>query len=93
MSNASSKTAWLVYADAYSPGWHAKVNGKPLPVIKAYTAFKAVCVEPGLNQVEFYYYNGVHSMCLRVFAAIAGFAAALALVTLFYLALKEPFAG
>jgi hypothetical protein len=45
--------AWLVYADAYHPGWRATVNGGPAKVWKANLAFKALYLAPGDNAVEF----------------------------------------
>lgn len=90
-SNSAAATAWLVYSDAYAPGWHATVNGKPAAVLKAYAAFKAIPVEPGNNRVELYYHKGLLSTCLSIFAATAGLAAFFALFVLIWLAAVEPF--
>ena len=54
--------AWLIYADAYHPGWHAQVNGEAVPIAKAYSAFKAVWVPPGKNTVGFVFINGLSSL-------------------------------
>ncbi len=93
VSNASPGPAWLVYSDAYSPGWHASVNGNSTPVLKAYGAFKAIRLDSGENKVRLNYYNGLSSMCLEAFAVAAACATALALAVLFWLAVKEPFTG
>lgn len=45
--------AWLVYADAFHPGWRAAVNGRPVKVWKANLAFKALYLPPGDNAVDF----------------------------------------
>jgi len=45
--------AWLVYADAYHPGWRVAVNGRPAKVWKANLAFKALYLAPGDNAVDF----------------------------------------
>lgn len=45
--------AWLVYADAFHPGWRATVNGRPAKVWKANLAFKALYLPPGDNAVDF----------------------------------------
>jgi hypothetical protein len=45
--------AWLIYLDAFNPGWHATVNGKPKAILAANLAFKAVKLEPGSNRVSF----------------------------------------
>lgn len=49
----SSDGAWLVYADAFHPGWRATVNGTPVPIAEAYLAFKAVWLQTGLAVVRF----------------------------------------
>lgn len=51
----SSKGLWLVYADAFNSGWHAKIDGKPVPVYKAYLVFKAIWVASGRHEIQFYY--------------------------------------
>ncbi len=45
--------AWLVYADAFHPGWRAQVNASPAKVWKANLAFKALYLPPGDNAVDF----------------------------------------
>jgi hypothetical protein len=45
--------AWLVYADAFHPGWRATVIGRPAKVWKANLAFKALYLRPGDNAVDF----------------------------------------
>ena len=92
LSNGLAQPAWLIYADAYSPGWHATVNQKPVPILKAYGAFKAIRVLPGASQVRFYYHDGIHWFCLNVFAAMAGSMIAIALLWLLWLIMKELFA-
>lgn len=51
----SSQGAWLVYADAFNPGWHAKIDGKQVPVYNAYLVFKAIWVKSGRHEIQFYY--------------------------------------
>ncbi len=53
VEGAGEKGAWLVYADAYHPGWRAAVDGRPATVWKANTAFKAVYLPPGAKTVGF----------------------------------------
>jgi hypothetical protein len=92
LSNGFAQPAWLIYADAYSPGWHATVNGKQVPIVKAYGAFKAVQVQPGTSQVRFYYHAGIHSLCLDIFRAMAVCSVALGLLWLLWLIMNECFA-
>ncbi len=46
---------YLVYNDAYDPGWHAAINGKAVELQRANIAFKGIWVPSGLNRVEFIY--------------------------------------
>ncbi len=90
-TNSFPGAAWLVYSDAYTPGWHATVNGKPEPIWEAYAAFKAVHVEPGANTVRFTYEPGIRSICLTLFSTAAGILVAIGLVALGLLGFKEAF--
>jgi len=49
---------WLVYADAFHPGWRAEVNGREVTIAEAYLAFKAVPVKKGKNVVRFAFDRG-----------------------------------
>ena len=89
LRNGCGQPAWLVYADANAPGWHASVNAKPTPILTAYGAFKAVRVDPGDNQVRFHYDAGVRSLSLRLLTAMAAGWVAVALVVLAWLAYKQ----
>lgn len=53
--DASSRPggAWLVYLDAFHPGWRVTVNGERRRVATANLAFKAVRVPGGRSEVEF----------------------------------------
>lgn len=63
--------AWLVYADAWHPAWHASVNGKAVPVARAYLGFKAVPLEKGLNRVTFWFFDGLCTVALYGLAVLA----------------------
>lgn len=43
----------LVLSDSYFPGWKARVDGVPTPIIRANHQFRAVPLEPGSHTVEF----------------------------------------
>ncbi len=89
VKNTSAGPAWLVYADAYTPDWHAEVNGKPVTIREAYAAFKAVRVDPGESHVRFYYDRGWHSRCLSLLGALSGLAAAAGLGCLLWVGIRE----
>jgi hypothetical protein len=45
----------LVLSDTYFPGWEASIDGRPVPIIEAYGAFRAVVVEKGQHRVAMHY--------------------------------------
>jgi hypothetical protein len=47
--------ALLVLTDTYYSGWHATVNGEPVPILRADHAFRGIHLEPGRSQVIFRY--------------------------------------
>jgi hypothetical protein len=63
-----SVPAWLVYADAYHPEWHARINDNAVPVEAAYGTFKAVRVPPGKSRVEFHFRGSRPSLPVTVAA-------------------------
>ena len=44
--------AWLVYADAWHPGWKATVDGRTVPIVQASVGFKAISLESGRHDVR-----------------------------------------
>jgi hypothetical protein len=51
----ASADAHIVLVDAYDPGWHATVDGRPSEVLRANVGFRAVALPPGKHTVEFLY--------------------------------------
>ncbi|MEO6810025.1 MAG: YfhO family protein, partial [Isosphaeraceae bacterium] len=51
----STKSAYLVLADTFDPGWSATIDGRPAPIYPAYVAFRAVLVPEGRHRVVFRY--------------------------------------
>ncbi len=51
--------AWLLYADAMYPGWHASIDGESAPIAEANLAFKAVWVPAGAHAVRFWFRRGL----------------------------------
>jgi Bacterial membrane protein YfhO len=70
---AVSEGAWLVYADAFYPGWHATVDGRDAPIAEANLAFKAVWLPSGDHSVELSYRRGWSHLASY---ALAGFGVA-----------------
>ena len=46
---------WLVVADAWFPGWKARLDGEEVPILRANHAFRAVRLPAGSSAVEFVY--------------------------------------
>jgi hypothetical protein len=67
-----SRPGVLVLADAYYPGWNARLDGAPVPTLRADTALRAVVVPPGEHRVEWRY----EPRAFRVGIALAGLGAA-----------------
>jgi uncharacterized membrane protein YfhO len=72
----------LVVSGLFYPGWQARLDGRPVPIVQANLALRAVAVPPGLHQVEWRY---------RPWWAIPAFVGGiLGLLVLVCLALKLP---
>ncbi|MDI6743302.1 MAG: hypothetical protein QMD11_11270, partial [Smithella sp.] len=67
MHNDSPDPVWLFYSDVWHPLWRATVNGKQTSVYKANLAYKAVKLEPGSNNVHFYFKSKLMSVLYLVF--------------------------
>lgn len=64
---------WMMYADVWHPGWTATVNERPVPVERAFLAYKAVKLEPGANVVRFRFRDPVRAACYRLIGAASVF--------------------
>ncbi len=54
--NVTGANPWLVWNEAYTPGWRAWVNGNPAPIARAFGFFMAVPAVPrGNHSIEFRY--------------------------------------
>jgi len=76
--------AWLLYADAMYPGWHASIDGEPAPIAEANLAFKAVWVPSGAHEVRFWFARGF-SYWATWAIALFGLASAIGFVALAFL--------
>ena len=70
---------YLVVTDQYYPGWEARVNGVPVPILRANAAFRAVRVPRGVSAVTFSY----QPASLRIGAWISAVSWALVLLFAF----------
>lgn len=63
--------AWMVYDDAYHPGWKAYVDGQKVDISQANLAFKAVYLSEGSSEIVLKFFNGKGSV-LSIFFSIWG---------------------
>jgi len=57
-------------ADLYFPGWTARVDGRPVPILRADFAFRALLLPAGRHRVEWSY----ESRALRLGMWVSGLA-------------------
>ena len=63
----------LVLAQSFYPGWHATIDGKPAPVLRANHAFQAVVLPAGARRVTLVYQDEAFRAGLAM-TALTGFA-------------------
>jgi uncharacterized membrane protein YfhO len=77
---ASDVAKLLFLSDVFDPGWHAYVDGKKTPVLRADYDFRAVGLPPGNHVVEFRYFPDK----LRIGFIVAGLASIAVCMRLFW---------
>jgi uncharacterized membrane protein YfhO len=55
----TSEPGVLAYTDTWDEGWHARVNGKPVPVLRAFHLYKGIELDKGFNEIEFYFQSNL----------------------------------
>jgi hypothetical protein len=63
---AQSLGGYLVFLDSFYPGWRVLVNGQKREILRANGLFKAVFLDPGINQVVFAYQPQYFAWGLRI---------------------------
>lgn len=52
-----SRPGYIVLLDRYDPNWHAEVDGREVPVLRANQLFRAVYADAGKHEVIFHYHQ------------------------------------
>jgi hypothetical protein len=55
VSVEAEREGWLVLTESWDRGWSARVNGDPVPLLRADLALRALPVPPGSSEVSLYY--------------------------------------
>ncbi len=77
-----SRPGYVVLLDRYDANWHAKIDGREVPVLRANQLFRAVYAEPGQHVIAFSY---------RQHGLLAGMLiSALTLLALLWVYLRNP---
>jgi hypothetical protein len=77
-----SRPGYVVLLDRFDSNWHARIDGREVPVLRANQLFRAVYAERGQHVILYYY---------RQQGLLAGmFISALALVALLWVYLRNP---
>ncbi len=61
LSVTTDRPALLVVTDNYFNAWHAEVDGRPTPILRADYTFRAIPLGTGTHRVRMYYQSGVVS--------------------------------
>jgi hypothetical protein len=55
LETQTSASGFVVLLDGFDPGWRARLDGEPAPVLRANAVFRAVAVPEGRHRVELVY--------------------------------------
>jgi prepilin-type N-terminal cleavage/methylation domain-containing protein len=50
-----TRQAFLILRDSFNPSWYAEVDGRPAPIVRANTLYRAVALSPGRHVIRFSY--------------------------------------
>ena len=55
LETETSASGFVVLLDGFDPGWRARLDGEPAPLLQANVVFRAVAVPEGRHRVELVY--------------------------------------
>jgi hypothetical protein len=59
LSITTNEPGLLAYTDTWDEGWNARVNGKTVPVLRAFHSYKGIELDKGFNEIEFYFQSNL----------------------------------
>src|SRR5208337_979556 len=70
-----SRPGYVVLLDRYDSNWHARIDGREVPVLRANQLFRAVYAKPGQHVIAFYYRQqgllaGMFITCITIVALL-----------------------
>jgi hypothetical protein len=70
-----SRPGYVVLLDRYDSNWHARIDGREVPVLRANQLFRTVYAEPGQHVIAFYYRQqgllaGLFITCITIVALL-----------------------
>jgi hypothetical protein len=75
---STDRESLLVVADNWFPAWEARIDGEPVPLLRAYHTLRAVPLPPGEHEVEIAYRSealrGSFALSLASILLLAGVA-------------------
>jgi hypothetical protein len=71
LSVTSDRAALLVVADNWFPAWHATVDGKAAPILRAYHTLRAIPVPAGAHTVDMVYHSRLVERSLQVSVVVS----------------------
>ncbi len=67
-----SHPGFVVMTDTADPGWHARIDGAPAPVLTANVVFRAVAVPAGRHRIEMWYWPRALTVGLATASPVFG---------------------
>ena len=87
----SPAPAYLILRDAFYPGWTARIDGEPAPILRANVLFRALQVPAGKSRVVFTFEPHLWQVSLA--AGVAMWVAALSLLVLLFRRARSDMIG
>ena len=61
LAGAAATPTYLVIAENWYPDWHASIDGKPTPILRADHALLSVVLPPGAREVTLHFASAAYA--------------------------------